>query len=49
MQGLSNVPVKELLLVIYGGLFGWTLGKLPVKWIYVVLAVAILLTIVVVL
>jgi hypothetical protein len=49
MQGLSNVPVKELLLVIYGGLFGWTLGKLPVKWIYVVLAVSILLTIVVVL
>lgn len=49
MQGLSNVPIKELLLVIYGGLFGWTLGKLPVKWIYVVLAVAILLTIVVVL
>jgi len=43
---LSNIPIKELLLVVYGGLFGWTLGKLPVKWIYVVLALAILLTIV---
>lgn len=46
---LSNLPMKELLLVVYGGLFGWTLGKLPVRWIYVVLAVALLLTIVVVL
>jgi hypothetical protein len=49
MADLSNIPVKEVLLVIYGGLFGFVLGKLPVKWIYVVLAVAILLTIVVVL
>ena len=49
MQGLENIPLKELVLVVYGGLFGWTLGKLPVKWIYGVLALAILLTIVVVL
>ena len=43
-----NLPLKEILLVVYGGLFGWTLGKLPVQWIYAVLGVAILLTIVVV-
>jgi len=49
MSGLANVPIKELVLVMYGGLFGWTLGKLPTKWIYGVLAVAILLTIVVIL
>ena len=46
MSGLSNIPVKEVLLVMYGGLFGWTLGKLPPNWIYAVLAVAILLTII---
>ena len=51
-----DLPLKEILLVVYGGLFGWTLGKLiacqvlllPVQWIYAVLGVAILLTIVVV-
>jgi len=45
-MNIGNVPVKELLLVLYGGLFGWVLGKFPVKWIYGVLAIAILLTIV---
>jgi len=49
MSGLSNVPLKEVLLVIYGGLFGWTLGKLPITWVYAVLGIAILLTIVIVL
>jgi len=49
IRGMENLPLKEILLVVYGGLFGWTLGNLPVKWVYVVLAIAILLTIVVVL
>ena len=49
MAGLSNVPVKEVLIVLYGGLFGFVLGKLPIQWIYAVLGIAILLTIVVVL
>jgi hypothetical protein len=43
---LNNIPVKEVLLVLYGGLFGWTLGKLPIHWIYAVLAAAIILTVV---
>ena len=46
---MSDLPIKELLLVIYGGLFGWTLGQLPTRWIYAVLALAILLTIIAVL
>jgi len=49
MHGLSNIPIKEILLVVYGGIFGWTLGKLPINWVYAVLAIAIILTIVVVL
>lgn len=49
MQELKDIPIKEVLLVMYGGLFGWCLGRLPTKWIYAVLAVAILLTIVIIL
>jgi len=49
MTDLSNIPLKEVLLVMYGGLFGWAIGKLPPGWIYAVLGVAILLTIVIVL
>jgi hypothetical protein len=39
---------SHLLLVVLGGLFGWTLGKLPDRWVYVVLACAILLVLMVV-
>ena len=46
---MNNIPLKEILLVMYGGLFGWTLGKLPTTWIYAVLGAAILLTIVIIL
>ena len=49
MSGLSNVPLKEVLLVIYGGLFGYVLSKLPSTWVYAVLGVAIIMTIVLVL
>lgn len=47
MVMFDNFPLREVLLVVYGGLFGYVLGKLPAQWIYAVLAVAILLTIVV--
>ena len=43
---MQNIPIKEILLVVYGGLFGWSLGKLPQTWIYGVLGLAILITIV---
>ena len=46
---VHEIPLREVLLVLYGGLFGWVLGKLPQTWVYVVLGVAILLTIVIVL
>ena len=46
---MTNIPLKEILLVVYGGIFGWVLGKLPINWVYVVLGIAIILTIVVVL
>ena len=49
MHSLHDIPMHEILLVMYGGLFGWVLGKLPQNWVYVVLALAILLTIVAVL
>jgi hypothetical protein len=44
---MLQTPVLEALtLVVLGGLFGWTIGKLPDKWIYAVLALAIVLVIV---
>ena len=40
--------LTALLLVVCGGLFGWMLGKLPDRWVYLIAALAILLLIVVV-
>lgn len=37
----------DALLVVLGGLFGWLLGKLPDRWVYVVAAAAVLVGIVV--
>ena len=45
---IAALPLKEVLLVVLGGLFGWSLGKLPDKWVFVVIAGAILLTLIVV-
>jgi len=47
MNEFANIPFKEVLLVMYGGLFGWAIGKLPPGWIYAVLGIAIMLTIVI--
>ena len=46
---MLSLPVLEaILLVLLGGLFGWTLGKLPERYVYVVMALTILLGIVVI-
>ena len=46
---MLSLPVLEaILLVLLGGLFGWTLGKLPERYVYVVMAVTILVGIVVI-
>lgn len=37
----------DALLVVLGGLFGWLLGKLPDRWVYVVAAGAVLAAIIV--
>jgi len=44
---MSQIPFREILLVILGGLFGWMLGKLPDKVVYGIIAVAIILVVVV--
>lgn len=44
---MVNFPAEKILVVVLGGLFGWMLGKLPVHWVYAVIAVAILLVLVV--
>lgn len=41
------VPFKDLLLVMLGGLFGWMLGKLPERWVHMIIALAILLLLIV--
>lgn len=44
---MIDTPILEALtLVVLGGLFGWTIGKLPDKWVYAVVALAIILVIV---
>jgi hypothetical protein len=43
-----EIPFRDILLVILGGLFGWTLGKLPDKVVYGVAAIAILLIVIVI-
>ena len=40
--------LEALLLVFLGGLFGWLLGKLPDRWVYVVALIAVALALVVV-
>lgn len=44
---LSIRTVEAVLLVVLGGLFGWLLGKLPERWVYVIAAATVLLAIVV--
>jgi len=43
-----EIPFRDILLVILGGLFGWLLGKLPDKVVYGVAAIAILLIVIVI-
>jgi len=43
-----GVLLKDLLLVVCGGLFGWMLGKMPDRVVYGIIAIAILLLLVVV-
>jgi len=40
--------LKDILVIVLGGLFGWSLGKLPLNWIYAVIASAIVLIVIVV-
>ena len=39
---------EAVLLVVLGGLFGWLLGRLPDRWVYVVAGAAIILAIIVI-
>lgn len=41
------LAVRDLLLIVLGGLFGWLLGKLPDRWVYLVAAAAVVLAILV--
>ena len=36
----------EVLIVVLGGLFGWILGKLPDRWVYVIAAVSLIAAII---
>jgi len=45
---MNDKLIRDILLVILGGLFGWMLGKLPDRWVYAVIAVAIVLIVIVV-
>lgn len=43
---MNQEILEAILIVVLGGLFGWTLGKLPDRWVYAVAALAILLGII---
>lgn len=45
---MSNELITLLVAVIVGGIFGWTLGKMPDKYVYVLIAIAALLVLVLV-
>lgn len=32
--------IENVVIVVLGGLFGWLLGKLPDRWVYVIAAAA---------
>lgn len=40
---MSDKIIHDILLIVLGGLFGWMLGKLPDRWVYGVIAIAIVL------
>lgn len=45
---MKNIAsIHSILLVLLGGLFGWCLGKLPDKLVFMVIAIAIMLLILV--
>jgi hypothetical protein len=46
---LTNIQsvAHNALLVILGGLFGWVLGKMPVRFVYGVMLIGILLLVLV--
>jgi len=48
MEGGNMTITREVLLIVLGGLFGWMLGKLPDRWVYFVIAAAIILILVVI-
>ena len=43
---MTTPTLDALLLILLGGLFGWTLGKLPDRYVYVCAAAAIVVGIV---
>lgn len=43
---MSNELIRLLVAVIMGGIFGWTLGKMPDKFVYIIMAVGALLVLV---
>lgn len=36
----------SILIIVLGGLFGWVLGKLPERWVYVIVAVSLIAAVV---
>jgi len=45
---MNGINMASVLIVILGGLFGWSLGKLPDTWVYVLVGGAILLVTIVI-
>lgn len=45
---MSSELINLIVAVIGGGIFGWTLGKMPDKFVYVVIAIATFLVLVLV-
>jgi len=48
MDNTTIALLKDILVIVLGGLFGWSLGKLPPNWIYAVIAAAIILIVIVI-
>lgn len=43
---MGNDTIRLLIAVIFGGIFGWTLGRLPDKWVYAIMGLGAVLVLI---
>lgn len=44
---MNNEILQDIMLVVLGGVFGWLLGRLPEKVVYVIIAIVVVYALIV--